>query len=275
MDIASSAEKISSDGFKIGALVADGTKLALDLGSFASSIYQNAIKNYLQGTGAYSGFGSRPNCDTKFNGTITVLNPTHAAVDAKGNVVSNAGGVPAGQPGLIIQSGDAYIGGNINSGGNLNVSGTVTASMMNAAQGISAHGGAMTLGNPDLTSYQLGISIGGGSIAGADYGGAQARTGDVSAIAVGNGANAAAVNSTAIGTGAQALAANSTAIGPNATVAAGAGPGSFAGGTSTVLGGEGAVAIGNLNQANGNGAVAIGDPQHCERYGSRRRRRQQ
>src|SRR5262245_48411109 len=143
--------KETSTNLKTAALVADGVKLALDTGSYSSSIYQNAIRNYLQGTGAFAGLGGLPNCDTKFNGTITVLDPAHAP---------NGGGVPAGQPGLIIQSGDAYIGGNIYSGGNFNIGGTITASTFNVAQGFSAYGGAITLGNPDLVSYQPGISIG-------------------------------------------------------------------------------------------------------------------
>jgi hypothetical protein len=205
-----------------------------------------------------------PNCDAKYIGTQNIdVGAGNQAIFANGNV-----GVT----------------GNINSGGQL------TGNQLVAAQGISSNGGAITLGNADLTTYQQGISIGGGAIAGAGAAGATSTTGDVSAIAIGNGASALRANSTALGTGASALGVNSTALGAgsiatnqddtaigssNIAIGGGAGLGAFAGGSGTMamgagavgIGagssaaiGNGAVAIGLGQQAIGNGAVAIGDP---------------
>ena len=176
-DIASSTEKISSDGFRGRHASSRSARpgSALDSGSFTSfeSTQEDASKELSSKRRHLLQLRHPPNCDTKFNGTITVLNnPTHAAVDAKGNVVSNAGGVPAGQPGLIIQSGDAYIGGNINSGGNLNLSGTVTAKHVRRRPGHLPPTVAPTTTwqvprQPHEAIKSGDFAIGGGSIAGA------------------------------------------------------------------------------------------------------------
>ncbi len=69
-------------------------------------------------------------CDTKFTGTVTV----------------KAGGVDV--------TGDSIFNGNVGFGQSLNVSGDVTAaSTLSSTQGISAFGGAITIGDPSLTTY--------------------------------------------------------------------------------------------------------------------------
>lgn len=68
--------------------------------------------------------------------------------------------------------------------------GTITADAnINASQGISADNGAIYLGNTDGKTYQPGISLGGGALAGAGSG-VEAFTGDANSIAIGNGASA-------------------------------------------------------------------------------------
>src|SRR5262249_30015194 len=131
-------------------------KVPADSGAYASALYANVLRNYVQGTGASAdpktGLPQAlPQCNTTFNGTIKST-------------------VPAATVGLLIQQGDAYIGGNTNVGGNIYAGGNVSATQVLASQGVSAYGGAITLGNPDLTSYQTGITIGGGSVAGAGTG---------------------------------------------------------------------------------------------------------
>lgn len=137
-----------------------------------------------------------PNCDQEFTGTVKV----------------DAGGVNV--------TGNSLFTGNVGVNGNVNVSGNVTASQVKASQGISADGGAIVLGDPNLVTYSSGITLGGGALSGAGFGGAQAFTGDVSAVAVGNGASAFNVNTVALGTNATAGnpivgGNNSTAIGAN------------------------------------------------------------
>ncbi|MGH1406351.1 MAG: hypothetical protein ACRBBJ_07325 [Rhodomicrobiaceae bacterium] len=84
-----------------------------------------------------------------------------------------------------------------------------------AKQGITAFDGAITLGNDGSISYQEGISLGGGNLSGAGFGGLDAETGDKDAVAIGNGSKAEKANDTAIGTNAHAKGGNSTAVGAN------------------------------------------------------------
>lgn len=138
-----------------------------------------------------------PSCEQEFTGTVKV----------------DAGGVNV--TGASIFNNDVGVVGNVN------VSRNVTASQVHATQGISADGGAIWLGDPNGTTYSSGITLGGGALSGAGTGGAQAFTGDVSSIAIGNGASAFSVNSTALGTNATAGTSggggmNSTAVGANA-----------------------------------------------------------
>ncbi len=132
--------------------------------------------------------------------------------------------------------------------------GTVNAdSNLNVAQGIAADNGALNLGNPYGQTYQTGIALGGGAVSGLGSSGPSdgthlANTGDVTAIAIGNGANAADAGSTALGLGANASAPNSTAIGPSAT----------ASGSSAVASGYAATASGNNASAYGANSLASG-----------------
>ena len=95
-------------------------------------------------------------------------------------------------------------------------------------------GGRISLGDPNGVTYSDGITLGGGALSGAGFGGPQAFTGDVTAIAIGNGAGAFSVNSTAaperganstvgvtsgreVGAGSTAGFSNSAAFGSGAT----------------------------------------------------------
>ena len=163
-------------------------------------------------------------CNTEFTGTI-----------------SGAGGTNI--------TGNSIYNNNLGVVQDLSVGGKVNANQVNAAQGISAMGGAITIGDPNGTTYSSGITIGGGAISGAGSGGAQATTGDKDAIAIGNGANATTATSTALGTSANANSINSTAIGTGAQAV---------GSNSTAIG-AGAVAIGNNSVALGQGSAAVED----------------
>jgi len=223
-------------------LAAGAVGAGSSIAGFAFQKQGNDVSQQAQNLNVYT--ANLPQCDQTFTGTVTVAN---GGINVTGN--------------SLIQ-------------GNLGVTGNAAASQFNATQGISAFGGAITIGDPSLTTYSSGITLGGGAFSGAGTGGLQAFTGDVTAVAIGNNAQATKVGSLALGTNAsatgihasalgessQALADQSVAIGFGALVSAAAGAGSFAGGTSSVLSGTGAVSIGNLNVAAGNGAVALGDP---------------
>lgn len=188
-----------------------------------------------------------------------------------------------------------------------NCEGEFTGSLMThanviAKMGVSAHDGRVTLGyvgNPDYDpnsavpiEYSFdGITIGGGGVGGAGFGGAHAYTADVSAIAIGNGAQALSPDAVAIGDGALAEGSSATAVGANSTAsgdntaaygadaralgtdATALGQNAFAAGTRvTAVGtdsqaqgvqttslGSGSVAAGNRNTAVGDGAQAF-DP---------------
>ncbi len=63
--------------------------------------------------------------------------------------------------------------------------GTISADAnINAAQGISADNGAITLGDTNGTTFSQGITLGGGALSGAGTGGLEAFTGDVTSIAI-------------------------------------------------------------------------------------------
>ncbi len=134
-----------------------------------------------------------PNCDATFAGTVTVT----------------AGGVNV--------SGDSIFKNNVAVAGSLSVSGSLATSQLQTSQGISAFGGAITIGDPNLTTYSSGITLGGGALSGAGTGGLQAFTGDVTAIAIGNNARATEVGSVAVGTDAAATGSNATAVGTRST----------------------------------------------------------
>ena len=177
------AQAIPPPGEEVAEAAALGTQVAglgVQAAALANSIYANTL----------------PSCEQEFTGTVTV----------------DAGGVNI--------TGQSIFNNTVGVDGNVNVSGNVNASQVHATQGISADGGAIWLGDPNGVTYSSGITLGGGALSGAGFGGAQAFTGDVTSVAIGNGASAFSVNSVALGTGATAGMAggggpNSTAIGAN------------------------------------------------------------
>src|ERR1051325_11494964 len=90
-----------------------------------------------------------PNCEQEFTGTVKVSN--NAGVDVSGQSIFRS------TVGII---------------GNLNASQNVTATQVLATQGISAHSGAIWLGDPGGLTYSSGITLGGGALSGAGTGGA-------------------------------------------------------------------------------------------------------
>jgi hypothetical protein len=177
------AQAIPPPGNQVAEAIAIGTQVG---GLVVQGV---ALGNQIIATGL-------PSCEEDFTGTVRVL----------------AGGVNVS--GVSIFKNDVGI------DANLNVSGSVNANQVHAAQGISAHGGAIWIGDPGGLTYFSGITIGGGALSGAGTGGPLAFTGDVTAIAIGNGASAFNVNNTALGTGALAGGAggiNATAIGANSS----------------------------------------------------------
>ena len=184
------------------ALLAGGT--ASQIAAQVYTTAQTSVANALHPTVGL------PNCDATFAGTVTV---TNGGVNVSGNSIFNN---------------------NVAIANNASVAGTLSASKITASQGISAFAGAITIGDPNLTTYSSGITLGGGALSGAGTGGADASTGDVTAIAIGNNAQATQVGSVAlgenasatgvsavaVGNAAQAFANNSVAIGTGANVAA-------------------------------------------------------
>ena len=157
--------------------------------------------------------------------------------------------------------------------------GTISADAnINAKQGISADNGAIWIGNPDGTTYQEGIALGGGALSGAGTG-ALATADDVDAIAMGNGAHAGAgdvaigtgadatgEHATAIGHGAKALAADTTALGYDSTADA---QGATALGAGATAHGKGSIAIGDADvQPLATNAIAIGQDANAEKSGA-------
>ncbi len=135
---------------------------------------------------------TRPQCNQTFTGTVLV------------------------EDGGVNVTGDSYFQGEIGVVGNLALTGNVTSSTVTATQGISADGGSIFLGDTNLETFSDGITLGGGALSGAgDPNSDEAVTGDVDAIAIGNGANASNANGTALGTGANSVGVGATALGAN------------------------------------------------------------
>ncbi len=173
-----------------------------------------------------------PNCDATFTGTVAV---TAGGVNVSGNSIFNN---------------------NVAFASNASVTGTLSASQITASQGISAFGGAITIGDPSLTTYSSGITLGGGALSGAGTGDGQAFTGNVTAIAIGNNAQATQLGSVALGESAQATGVESVALGENAQATQ---LGSVALGNNSQATGVGSMALGNGAQATQLGSVALGD----------------
>ena len=123
----------------------------------------------------------------------------------------------------------------------MNVEGDVNASQVHATQGISVVGGGIWIGDPNGTTYSDGITIGGGAVSGAGFGGAQAVTGNADAIAIGNNAQAMQSGSVAVGLDAASTGTNATAVG-----------------TGAAAGADDTIAIGSNAQANATGSAAYG-----------------
>ncbi len=146
--------------------------------------------------------------------------------------------------------------------------GTVqTYANFQSKMGLSAFNGAITLGydetptnpfdeNNPTQYYYSGITMGGGGLAGAGFGGAQAFTGDVTAIAIGNGAQATSVNSTALGNSASATAVGATAFGANTLADA---QNATAAGINAQARGVASTAMGAFSQATGVNSSAFGN----------------
>lgn len=163
-----------------------------------------------------------PDCEVTHTGTVTV---TDGGVNVSGRSIFND---------------------NVGIAADANVQGNVTASQVQTTQGISAMGGGIVIGDPNGTTYSDGITIGGGAVSGAGFGGAQAFTGDANAIAIGNNAQAQQSGSVAVGLDASASGADATAVGTGATASAD---------DSTAVG-SGAQATAAGSSAYGQGAVA-------------------
>jgi len=163
-----------------------------------------------------------PLCDTTFTGTVTV---TGGGVNATGN---------------------SFFTGSIGIDGNVVTNGSITSNQLHTAQGISAHGGNIWLGDPNGVDFSEGITLGGGALSGAGVGGALAMTGNAAAIAIGNGATAVNANDTAIGTGATASGGGATAIGAGSTAS---GQNSVVVGFMSTAGGVNDAVVGSNNNS--------------------------
>ncbi len=128
-----------------------------------------------------------PNCNSTFNGTVTV----------------EAGGID--------------VTGNSQITGSLGLSGEFAATTGQFGEGVSAYNGQLTLGDADLDSFFAGITIGGGEFAGAGTGGEDSYTGDVDAIAIGNGSSASNAGGVAFGLRANSSATGAVAIGTDSS----------------------------------------------------------
>ena len=167
--------------------------------------------------------GELGTCAQQLDDVLVGLDAASVATDVIGIIVEGIGAAvdSVGEiPGIVIQGVGAglHLGSVIttdvqNSLPNCNAqfTGTVeTWANFAAAQGISAFGDKLTLGNPDGVSYAPGITLGGGSLSGAGEGDL-ATTDNADAIAIGNGASASNANASAFGTGASATRSATTA----------------------------------------------------------------
>ncbi len=143
--------------------------------------------------------------------------------------------------------------------------GTITADAnIKASQGISADNGQINLGDPDGHSVAAGITLGGGALSGAGFGGAVAETDTALDIAIGNGSKALGVdpvgptpNTVLEQTywGASAPTAGSVAFGTGAYAANG---GLALGDYSIANGTNFSVAVGPFSESTGNDSTALG-----------------
>lgn len=163
-----------------------------------------------------------------------------------------AGSVQVTSGGASI-TGDSIFNNNLAVGGNLSVAGAISGNSVDAATGISAHNGALWIGNADGLTFQTGISIGGGAFAGAGTGGLASTASHVDAIAIGNGSTSTSAGGIALGKGANSAALDAVAFGTNARATQSA---AIAIGHNAAATGAGSIAIGR--GASATGSVAIG-----------------
>jgi hypothetical protein len=229
----------------VAKIVALGTQaLGLDSQTTSTNLSQNQ-----QDLNVY--VATLPDCEATHTGTVAVTD----------------GGVNV--------TGDSIFNDDVGVAADVNVEGDVNASQVHATQGISAVGGGIWIGDPNGTTYSSGITIGGGAVSGAGVGGAEAFTGDVDAIAIGNNAQAMQSGSLALGLDSSSTGADATAIGTAATangeqdVVVGAFNNTGVGGNNTVVGNEidiiGAASSDNTvlgvgHQVTGSGNFVGGDP---------------
>ena len=138
---------------------------------------------------------------------------------------------------------------------NLYAGGNMSAAQLSTTQGISTNGGGIFIGDPNGITYSAGITLGCGALSGAGFGGLQAFTGDPTAIAIGNNAQALQAGSLAHGLNALADGVNATAIGTNAMAI---NDGATAVGSSSFAKGTNASAFGTNSLASGDNSAAFG-----------------
>jgi len=205
------------------ALLAEATGLATSVTGLANQLDAAGFTDEHQELMKY--VSTLPDCNTEFTGTVQV----------------SGGGVNV--------TGDSIFNNDVGVAANVNVEGDVNASQFHATQGISAVGGGIWIGDPTGTTFSSGITIGGGAVSGAGFGGAQAFTGDVNAIAIGNNASAMMSGSLALGLDSSSSGANAVAIGTSATAN---------GIRDVVVGAQNSTDAGGNNTAVGNGIQIIG-----------------
>ncbi len=249
-----SLEQTSQD-VAIAQTAADSVGLALEVSGLASSFVSSAgaVPGVTaQGVALGLGIADLFNQQTQINLANEQNGLPYCEQGFAGTISVSAGGSNI--------SGDSIYNNNLAVREDVNVEGNVTASQVQTTQGISTNGGGIIIGDPNLTTFSSGITLGGGALSGAGYGGAQAYTGDVTAIAIGNSAQATSVNSTAMGTSATATATGASAFGSGATASgtnsAAFGTGATASGASSVASGSSATASGTNSAAFGTGATA-------------------
>ena len=206
-----SLEQTSQD-VAIAQTAADSVGLALEVSGLASSFVSSAgaVPGVTaQGVALGLGIADLFNQQTQINLANEQNGLPYCEQGFAGTISVSAGGSNI--------SGDSIYNNNLAVREDVNVEGNVTASQVQTTQGISTNGGGIIIGDPNLTTFSSGITLGGGALSGAGYGGAQAYTGDVTAIAIGNSAQATSVNSTAMGTSATATATGASAFGSGAT----------------------------------------------------------
>ena len=281
---------------EIPGIVAQAAALALGTAAFALEQQAGDMKScegdFLGSVSA--GGGASFGADSEINGTLDVS----GIINANGGI--NVTGLLTANDGLIVNNGATFSGnvvfnnqisvtgpiigtggltitglttlnGNTQVNGDLTVTGAGNFGSLAVASGLSVHGGNIWIGNTDGTTFQQGVSIGGGALAGVGTGGLASSTGHRDAIAIGNGANGAVAGSIAFGLGAQSTAANAVAIGTQSgglggganSVALGrlanaVGVNGTAVGTSSSAGGLDAVAFGSTATASAGRATALG-----------------